>query len=86
MMSYPLVSATVFVSGQLVVHPSIFVAWHVVSLSVDRLCQDSPPPKKKKNVFAFGFDLFSSYIGAVLVVTPVVQENTTAASCAFWQV
>lgn len=79
MMSYPLVSATVFVSGQLVVHPSIFVAWHVVSLSVDRLCQ-------KKNVFAFGFDLFSSYIGAVLVVTPVVQENTTAASCAFWQV
>lgn len=82
-MSYPLVSATVFVSGQLVVHPSIFVAWHVVSLSVDRLCQDFPPPK---NVFAFGFDLFSSYIGAVLVVTPVVQENTAAASCAFWQV
>lgn len=84
-MSYPLVSATVFISGQLVVHPSIFVARHVVSLSVDRLCQDSPPPQKK-NVFAFGFDLFSSYIGAVLVVTPVVQENTTAASCAFWQV
>lgn len=65
MMSYPLVSATVFVSVQLVVHPSIFVTWHVVSLSV-----------------AFGFELFSSYIGAVLVVTPVVQENTAAAFCA----